>query len=92
MDLDDEEYDKGYLEDHNWECVVSLDFVKGVQRWVLDLLVSLFMHLLSTNYTSVSDPLFVEKDWEVACRPPYHTTIHCIAILQLGNDDGIDAW
>ena len=23
VDLDDEEYDKGYLEDCNWECVVS---------------------------------------------------------------------
>ena len=59
VDLDDEEYDKGYLEDCNWECVVSrLDFVKGpVQCWVLDLLVSLFTHLPSGIDNKLYSPI-----------------------------------
>ena len=59
MDLDDEEYDKGYLEDCNQECVVSrLDFVEGpVQCWVLDLLVSLFTHLPSGTDNKLYSPI-----------------------------------
>ena len=59
VDLDNKEYDKGYLEDHNWECVVSQqEFVKGpVQHWVLDLLVSLFMHLPSGADNKLYSPI-----------------------------------
>ena len=59
MDLDDEEYDKGYLEDCNRECVVSrLDFVEGpVQCWVLDMLVLLFTHLPSGTDNKLYSPI-----------------------------------
>ena len=59
VDLDDEEYDEGYLEDHDRECVVSrLDFVEGpVQRCVLDLLVSLFTHLPSGADDKLYSPI-----------------------------------
>ena len=60
VDLDDEEYDEGYLDDHDRECVVSrLDFVEGpVQRCVLDLLVSLFTHLPSGADDKFYSPIF----------------------------------